>query len=210
MKNFKIVLFKNKKKKRIIKEYSKEEYALNKFNDLLKSQDIPFERMYENNNMVRYELALVNSDSTIQPNLYNSDVYGRWDKVFISNSTNHTILKIEDYKIEEKIFDHLLSKRISFYDIINVYLKKDNLKVISILNNKLVIQNEDKFSLFSLKNSDESKRLLWTIENFFISEGRNDCMFITDESSSHKKWMYDTLSKNGFNKKSLYKTKTNF
>ena len=210
MKKFKIILFKNKKKKRIIKEYSKEEYAIKKFNSLLEDNNVFFERIYENNSPVEYELGLVCSGLSVQPNLFNYDIYGRWDKVFIGNSNDHVILKIDKYPIEETVFDYQSNNKVNLNFIINTYLSTDNLKVIYILNNKMVIQDEDKFNVFSLKNKSESKRLLHTIEDYFIESGRSDCLFITDESISHKKWLYDTLCKNGFNRKLLYKTKTNF
>jgi hypothetical protein len=210
MGNFKLILFKNKKKNKIIKEYATEENALKKFNELLKNQNVIFEKLYEKNKTVNYELGLISKTDSFQPNLFKSDEYGRWDKVFVKNSEEYNIIKIEDYRVEETIFDYELNKKVGVEFMIDKYLNTDNLKVLSVLNNKLVIQNDDNFNVFSLKNCDESKRLLYTIEELFMSKGKNNCMFVNDESITYKKWLYEKLSNNGFDKKLLYRTKTTF
>ena len=209
MQNFIIVLFKNKKKKRIIKGYQRKEYAIEKYNSLIDNQDILFEVQYENDVRCNYEIALVNTTSNIQENLFKSDSYGRNNQVFIKDN-NYTIELINDFKIEEFIYDIKESKKISFMDLVKNYLSDENLKVMSVLNNKIVIQNESSFHLFTLKNEDESLRLLETSESYFISKNRTDCLFVKDSSSSHKKWLYEKLSFMGFDKQMLYRKKTNF
>ena len=209
MQNFIIVLFKNKKKKRIIKGYQRKEYAIEKYNSLIDNQDILFEVQYENDVRCNYEIALVNTTSNIQENLFKSDSYGRNNQVFIKDN-NYTIELINDFKIEEFIYDIKESKKITFMDLVKNYLSDENLKVMSVLNNKIVIQNESLFHLFTLKNEDESLRLLETSESYFISKNRTDCLFVKDSSSSHKKWLYEKLSLIGFDKKMLYRKKTNF
>ena len=209
MQNFIIVLFKNKKKKRIIKGYQRKEYAIEKYNSLIDNQDILFEVQYENDVRCNYEIALVNTTSNIQENLFKSDSYGRNNQVFIKDN-NYTIELINDFKIEEFIYDIKEAKKISFMDLVKNYLSDENLKVMSVLNNKIVIQNESSFNLFTLKNEDESLRFLETSESYFISKNRTDCLFVKDSSSSHKKWLYEKLSFIGFDKQMLYRKKTNF
>jgi len=43
-----------------------------------------------------------------------------------------------------------------------------------------------------------------------MSSGKNNCLFIRDQSSNHKKWLYNKLSELGFKKDMLYRKKTNF
>lgn len=210
MENYTIVLFKNKKKKKIIKGYSTEKNALSKFNSLLKSNDVLFDTKYENSEKVKYELALLSKIDDYQLPLYKMDEVGRNNRVFMDDQSDYTIKNISDYKLEELIYDWQSSSRISFNQLITKYCKKKDFKVISKLNNKIVIQIDEVFSLFSLKNTEDSERLIDTLESSFRELGRSDAMFIKDSTQTQRKWLYGVLEKNGFNKKKLYRQKTTF
>ncbi len=210
MENFIIVLFKNKKKKKIIKGYSTEKNALSKFNSLLKSNDVLFDTKYENSEKVKYELAILSKIDNYQLPLYKMDEVGRNNRVFMDDQSDYTIKNISDYKLEELIYDWQSSSRISFNQLIAKYCKKKDFKVISKLNNKIVIQIDEVFSLFSLKNTEDSERLIDTLESSFRELGRSDAMFIKDSTQTQRKWLYGVLEKNGFNKKKLYRQKTTF
>ena len=210
MENFIIVLFKNKKKKKIIKGYSTEKNALSKFNSLLKSNDVLFDTKYENSEKVKYELALLSKIDDYQLPLYKMDEVGRNNRVFMDDQSDYTIKNISDYKLEELIYDWQSSSRISFNHLITKYCKKKDFKVISKLNNKIVIQIDEVFSLFSLKNTEDSERLIDTLESSFRELGRSDAMFIKDSTQTQRKWLYGVLEKNGFDKKKLYRQKTTF
>ena len=84
------------------------------------------------------------------------------------------------------------------------------MKSISTLHNKLVIQINDNFNLFSLKNIDDSHRLIETMEKYFRDNNRSDSIFVKDISTTQRKWMYDLLVDNGFDKKKLYRQTTTF
>lgn len=210
MKNFLVVLFKNKKKKRIIKDYSTEKNALKKFNDLINSSEkIIFDINYENGKKSNYELLLL-SKSNQQQKIFYKDEFGRNNRVFIENNDNYSVLKISDYKIEEFIYDWRLCKRISFTDFLIIYFSDKNLKVLSLLNNKLVLQNDEKFFIFSLKNEHDAERLMYITEHQFMLSGNSNCLFVYDTSSSHKKWLYKILKEKGYKKSRLYRKSTNF
>ena len=209
MQNFVIVLFKNKKKKRIIKGYKRKDYALDKYKRLLGDQSILFEVMYENDKPCKYEISLIDTVSSYQDSLFKTDSYGRNNQVFLKNE-NYSILKIDDYKIEELIYDFNTSTKITLDEFITKYLSESNLKVLYILNNKLVLQNDLEFNIFILKNEFDSNRLLDILEVYCMSSGKNNCLFIRDQSSNHKKWLYNKLSELGFKKDMLYRKKTNF
>jgi len=210
MENFIIVLFKNKKKKKIIKGYSTEKNALSKFNSLLKSNDVLFDTKYENSEKVKYELALLSKIDDYQLPLYKMDEIGRNNRVFMDDQSGYIIKNISDYKLEELVYDWQSSSRISFNQLISKYCKKKDFKVISKLNNKIVIQIDEIFSLFSLKNTEDSERLIDTLESSFRELGRSDAMFIKDSTQTQRKWLYNVLEKNGFDKKKLYRQKTTF
>ncbi len=210
MENYIIVLFKNKKKKKIIKGYVTEKNANIKFDSLIKTNDILFEVVYENSERSKYEIGLLTRKDDYQVPLFKVDDVGRNNSVFITGESDYVIKRIENYKVEELIYDWQIENRITFDYLLSTYLPKKNIKVVSKLHNKIVIQTDDDFKLFSLKNEEDSERLLQTIESHFLKSGRSDSLFVRDESTVNRKWMYNVLEKNGFDRKKLYRQKTTF
>lgn len=208
MENFVIVLFKNKRKKKIIKGYSTIKNASNKFNELVNNNDVPFEILFENGKECNYEISLLSKKSISHNSLFKTDKYGRNQRVFLDDNDDYEITKIKNYKVEEKIFDWQENKRINFNNLIKTYLSDTNLKIISTLHNKLIIQNEDKFYVFSLKNSSDSDRLLHTVENYFMDKNKKDVLFVRVTDTIHRKWLYDNLEKYGIPRSKLYRQST--
>jgi hypothetical protein len=64
--------------------------------------------------------------------------------------------------------------------------------------------------VFSLKDKDESDRLLGELQSYFVNNNRLDAIFVRDVSSAQRKWLYDLLVGKGFDKKRLYRLKTTF
>jgi hypothetical protein len=209
MENFIIVLFKNKKKKKIIKGYVTSKNANLKYKKLIEDNNIPFEVLYESGSQCKYEIALLSKTSCNQ-DLFKIDEFGRNKKVFISDDSGYEIIKINDYSIEEKIFDSQLDKRIEFNYFIKKYFNSSELKVVSTLHNKLVLQIESDFYLFILKNIYDSERLISVLEDYFLSNGRKDCIFVRDIDTVQRKWLYESLEKSGFDRSKLYRQSTTF
>lgn len=177
---------------------------------MIKDDDVKFYVKYENTNECKYELGLLTNQQSYQPSLFLTDEVGRNISVKLENSEDYVFLNIQPYKIEERIYDWQKNERITFNELISGYCKKTTFKSISTLHNKLVIQIEDKFYLFSLKNEDDAQRLLSTIEGEFFTAGRNDAIFVRDTSTIQRKWLYDVLESNGFERKKLYRQNTTF
>ena len=59
-------MFKNKKKKKIIKGYQSEKRAISKFKSLIKENNIDFGVTYENAEYVTYELGLLTNQDSYQ------------------------------------------------------------------------------------------------------------------------------------------------
>jgi len=123
-------LFKNKKKKRIIKGYKSEKRATEKFKSLIKENNVVFDVQYENAEKSKYELALLTNTDSYQMPLFQEDELGRNEEVFISSETDYTIRQIKPFKIEEKIFDWNTNDRISFEKLIKKYCIKKEMKSI--------------------------------------------------------------------------------
>jgi hypothetical protein len=82
MPNFLIVLFKNKTKKKIINKFMTEKRANEFFNNLIvKSDNVVFERNYENGVRSDYELAILKKTTSKIEDFYIKDELGRQVKV---------------------------------------------------------------------------------------------------------------------------------
>lgn len=203
-------MFKNKKKKKLIKGYKTESNAKSKFKSILKENKVKFPVFYENAEPCNFELGLLTNQSAYQKSLFTTDDLGRNNMVKIEGESDYIFLDIKTYDIEERIYDWQTDNRITYDELVLTYCKQNTLKNISTLNNKLIIQIDEKFFLFSLKNTEDSVRLLQTMENNFMKSGRNDAFFVRDLSTVHRKWMYDLLENYGFDRKKLYRQNTTY
>jgi hypothetical protein len=210
MENYLIVLFDNKLKQKIIKKYITFKKAKQYFEKcLLKSNDVIFEKIIKNGRDCNHELGLIEMSSKQLVPVYITDEMGRNVRVRMENS-GMTLISISKYRIEEEIYDINKKEKISASTLIRRYLKKENIKMVSSLNNKIVIQNEDECLLFSLKSKEESLRFLDCLSNYFFRIKRGDCIFVKDSSSAQRKYLFNLLESKGFDKKMLYRKFTTF
>ena len=180
------------------------------FNDLMSDSDsINFNVVVENAENVVYELGLLSCIDETQLQMFKQDDFGRNVKIELTDS-EYDIIKIQKYNLPEKIYDWSKDKRINFDQMISDYFKDKSLKNVYTVNNKLIIQVDDKLNLFSLKNSQESQRLLDTLKQYMIKEKRTDSLFVKDLDTIQRKYLYSILEKNGVDKKRLYRQSTTF
>jgi hypothetical protein len=205
MVNYLVVLFKNKKRKKIINKFVTFSRAKQYYDKLLReSNDVLFNVEVENGIEVRHELGLIEmSDSQLIP-VYMTDEYGRNSQVILEED-GMTLFKIDQYKKEEKIYDLSKNKKITTQQLIKTYLKGDGLKMISSLNNKIIVQEDEKINLFTLKTESESSRFIDCLSSYFFKIKRGDCLFVKDNSSAQRKYLFNMLESYGVDKKILYR-----
>jgi hypothetical protein len=139
--------------------------------------------------------------------IFLKDELGRNIKVSLDDS-NYKITKIENYYEEELLLDCSTSKKITSKLFIEKYLKPNGFKLVSKLNNKIVVQNDDKFNLFTLKNEADSFRFIDCLVEKFKLEKRSDCIFVKDYSTNQRKYLYELLVNNGYSKDYLIRRST--
>jgi hypothetical protein len=206
--NYTIILFKNKERYKIIKNYKTYKNALPFFNSKVKeSNEVVFDVQTENGRDVNYEIALIEKTSEKLFPIYRTDEMGRNIPVQL-NDPNYAILKIEKYNIPEKVFHISKKQKISSEKLINTYLKGDSLKLVSKLNNKIIIQDENIYNLFSLKSIYDADRFLINLEKYMISNNKSNCLIVKDSSREQKKYLYEILENYGFSKQYLYRSST--
>lgn len=205
-----IVLFKNNKRKKIIKSFVRKNVAETFFESKIKiSNNVKFNVEVENALDVKYELALLSKKEDNDSILYKQDDLGRNTKIEIIDS-DYKIIKIEKYNLPEKIYDWSKNKRITFDDFFSKYFKTKEFKSVFSVNNKIVIQIDEIINIFSLKNIKECERFLFVLKEKMLEEKRSDGLFVKDMNTSHRKYLYEILEKNGIDKKRLYRQSTTF
>lgn len=208
--NYLIVLFKNKVKQRIIKKYKTSKKASDFYSYLVeKNQDVIFETKHENGKPVEYELALLEKKGNTLFPIYTKDEFGRNIRINFEDS-DYNIVKINSYKEPELIQDYQTKNKININTFINKYLSKDGIKLVSKLNNKIIVQNEEVVNLFTLKNESDAHRLIENLTERFVRLKRGDCMFVLDISSPQRKYLYTLLKEKGFNLDYLYRKETTY
>ncbi len=208
MANYAVVIFKNKSLKKILKEFITFNKAKSYYMDLKKESDeVSFDVIFENGKPCRYEIALIENSSLKLIPVYLTDEMGRSQKVKLKES-GKTISEISLFKKEEKIFDLGQNKKILPQEFLSKYLRGDGVKLVSSLNNKIIVQNDDDFKLFSLKNESEVMRFLDFLTSFLQKNKRKDCLIVKDTSTAQKKYLLELLSNKGFDKKILYRKTT--
>ena len=203
-----VVLFKNKEKKRIIKKFKTYDRAISFFNQKI-NNNIVFDKRVENGRPCSFELGLLEKDSKYFELYFVKDELGRNIKVDLDDP-DYKLLSISNHKVEELLFDISKNKKISFEYFMKTYLPKGSIKLVSKLNHKIVVQDDDKFNLFSLKCDDDCLRFLNILEFYLNERGRIDCIIVSDSSKEQKKYLYDILQSKGISKSMLYKRSTTY
>ena len=205
--NFIVVLFKDKVKRKIINKFITRKRAENFYNKLIKeSDDVIFEKEYENGISSIYEIGLLEKNKNLDVR-YIKDELGRQIKVELEDD-DYSISKIQKYRIEELIMDFKTKDKITTKELIKRYLSGSGVKMISKLNNKIIIQNEDKYDLFTLKNVYDSSRFIDRISEHFLNIGKTDCIIVKDVSTIQRKYLYEIMVEKGFPKRYLTRLST--
>lgn len=208
--NYLVVLFKNKERKKIINKFQTFVRAEKFYNNLIdKSNSVVFEIRVENAKPCEYELCLLERNNNNFDKLFVKDDLGRQILVNLDDP-EYKIIKISKYRLPEKIYDINCSEKITTGEFIKKYLPKNSIKLLSRLNNKVVLQNDNDVKLFSLKDEDESRRFLESLNDHLIELGRLDSIIVIETSQAQKKYLYGILSEMGISKQKLYRRSTTF
>lgn len=205
--NYLIVIFKNNIKSKLINKFITEDKAVNYFKGLKKKMEsVIFPVEFKNGKSVKLELALLTNKPT-KNNLFLKDDIGRQIKINLSDE-NFTIKEILKYKEEEKFLEVRKNRKLDSLEFLEKFLNKTGVKMLSKLNNKVILQNDDKVDLFTFKNIKESERFLDCLQNYLFENNKKDCIIVKDVSITQRKYLYEILVNKGFNKKYLFRQST--
>lgn len=208
--NYLVVLFKNKLRKKIINKFVTLERAKDFFdNKILENKEVYFHKQVENAKNCSFELCILEKKNSQFDSLFVKDDLGRQMKVELDDP-DYKIMKISEYKIEETIYDVTTKEKITLNEFYKKHIFRKGIILISRLNNKVVLQEDDKVRLFSLKNETESKRFLDVLNQFLFDKSINNCIVVSETSKPQKKYLYSILEDLGIEKKLLYRRSTTF
>lgn len=206
--NFQIVLFKNKIKKKIINKFKTLKKTVAQFNNLIEeSNNVIFPVKYENGSPSTYELSILEKRKSNNEKLFIKDEFGRQVKVDLDDS-DFTINKIVYFEIEEEFLDYQTKKKINSKEFIQKYLTVTGIKMISKLNNKIIVQIDEDYKLFTFKNDSDANRFLDELGQYLRKINKNDCILVKDYSTIHRKYLYDILVIQGFPRSYLQRHST--
>jgi len=205
MVNYLVVLFKNKKRKKIINKFVTLKKAKLFYQNLIKnSEEVIFPVLIEANVECKYEVGIVEMSSKQLVPIYLTDEFGRSVRVKLEEK-DMTLFEISSFKKEELLHDNQKNKKITSPELIRTYIRGGSLKMVYCLNNRIIIQQDEVFNLFTTKTESEAIRFIDCISSFFFINKRTDCLFIKDTSFPQKKYLYNLLESKGISKKILYR-----
>lgn len=201
--NYSIILYCNEKKRRTIYRCRTLKTVRIKYSKLILEGKPLFYVDNRNKKNVEYFLGLISNNPKVKKVVYTRDQFGRNMTVKIKD--HQSLLDLEPYMIEEKIYDNHSKKRITFNTLMVTLSSLSGVKMIYKLNSHIFVENDDTILFYSLKNVSDCERLI----NLLISErtrlGLSDCIFSRDMDTIHRKYLYEHLMNEGFSIKKLYR-----
>ena len=203
---YKIILFKNGKRVKCFFSSNSYKSILKKYTNIINKKKPKFVIEYLSRKKVRFEIGVVTTES-VDDIIFVKDEIGRTKEITMGNNV-YNIIKLLPYWKEEFIYDHAKKSKISYMDFLSTYLNSKDFKQVFTLNNKLIVQNEDYFNLFSLKTVSDALRLIDIVEFEIMDAGRMDCLFVRDTNTVQRKQLYDMLERKGYDRTFLRKQYT--
>tara|TARA_R110000744_G_scaffold133427_1_gene241793 strand:- start:1213 stop:1848 length:636 start_codon:yes stop_codon:yes gene_type:complete len=200
---YKIVLFKNGERNKVFFSSNSKKSILRKYTKLIEEKKPKFVTEYISRKKVMFELAIITTELS-ENTLYVKDTVGRTREITLGDS-DYTFIKMLPYWKEEGIYDHTLSEKVSFKELMSLYLVDKSFKQVFTLNNKVIVQKDELFNVFSLKTVSDALRLLTVIELEFLNNGRYDCLFVIDTNTIQRKQLYNILENAGYDRGFLRK-----
>ena len=204
--NFLVVLFKNKSRQKIIKKFIGKDNCFKFYNKFISNQNVYFPVEFENGKESKFEIAVLELNGKLSSTIHR-DEFGRNIDHKVEG-TDYMIVKIQNFKYEEMVYDIADKKKLTFLEVVNQFSKNKDLKSVFKINNKVVFQSDDIIKVYSCKTDFESKRFLDELQRYCLENKKTDYLISYSEDIAHKKELYRILTKRGFDIKMLYRRST--
>lgn len=204
--NFLVVLFKNKSRQKIIKKFIGKDNCFKFYNKFISNQNVYFPVEFENGKESKFEIAVLELNGKLSSTIHR-DEFGRNIDHKVEG-TDYMIVKIQNFKYEEMVYDIADKKKLTFLEVVNQFSKNKDLKSVFKINNKVVFQSDDIIKVYSCKTDFESKRFLDELQRYCLENKKTDYLISYSEDIAHKKELYRILTNRGFDIKMLYRRST--
>lgn len=209
---YQIVLTENRKKVKVLHEYSRE-YDVNYRFEKLKSQEafFPKTKVYKDKKLVdvNYEILLLKKREEGDQNRIVKNELGK----FVEETTNDpdwVIMDVGPYLIEENFSVSGANRKLTAKEIIEYIVtskaQKKNPKQILMLNNKIVIEGLELY-LVTCKDIEETIRLYNKIRVYCFDKGITDIIFFGSIPKENRKTWYKKIhERTGIGYNRLYRS----
>ena len=212
---YKIIITKDGKKKKVLYEGSSEDTAKEKYFNTKDKNIVLFPKKnnaYKKVKPVHYEIMFLKEKEDSDSPFYVRDELGRNKPVDIK-SDKWSLIHKDDFLYEEKFTVYGYDERLETKDIIKKILlrrnKKDKIKQINYVINKVLIYQNGDFDVIVCKNSSDAIRLYKTLREFCETNKVNNIMFTGLVGKRNRTKLYKRIvEKTGWTMNKTYRSST--
>jgi hypothetical protein len=212
---YKIIITKDGKKKKVLYEGSSEDTAKEKYFNTKDKNIVLFPKKnnaYKKVKPVHYEIIFLKEKEDSDSPFYVRDELGRNKPVDIK-SDKWSLIHKDDFLYEEKFTVYGYDERLETKDIIKKILlrrnKKDKIKQINYVINKVLIYQNGDFDVVICKNSSDARRLYKTLREFCETNKVNNIMFTGLVGKRNRTKLYKRIvEKTGWTMNKTYRSST--
>ena len=212
---YKIIITKDGKKKKVLYEGSSEDTAKEKYFNTKDKNIVLFPKKnnaYKKVKPVHYEIMFLKEKEDSDSLFYIRDELGRNKPVDIK-SDKWSLIHKDDFFYEEKFTVYGYDERLETKDIIKKILlrrnKKDKIKQINYVINKVLIYQNGYFDVVVCKNSSDARRLYKTLREFCETNKVNNIMFTGLVGKRNRTNLYKRIvEKTGWTMNKTYRSST--
>jgi hypothetical protein len=212
---YKIIITKDGKKKKVLYEGSSEDTAKEKYFNTKDKNIVLFPKKnnaYKKVKPVHYEIMFLKEKEDSDSPFYVRDELGRNKPVDIK-SDKWSLIHKDDFLYEEKFTVYGYDERLETKDIIKKILlrrnKKDKIKQINYVINKVLIYQNGDFDVVVCKNSSDARRLYKTLREFCETNKVNNIMFTGLVGKRNRTKLYKRIvEKTGWTMNKTYRSST--
>jgi hypothetical protein len=212
---YKIIITKDGKKKKVLYEGSSEDTAKEKYFNTKDKNIVLFPKKnnaYKKVKPVHYEIIFLKEKEDSDSPFYVRDELGRNKPVDIK-SDKWSLIHKDDFLYEEKFTVYGYDERLETKDIIKKILlrrnKKDKIKQINYVINKVLIYQNGDFDVVVCKNSSDARRLYKTLREFCETNKVNNIMFTGLVGKRNRTKLYKRIvEKTGWTMNKTYRSST--
>lgn len=214
--NYRIIIAKDNKKKKILYEGKNIHNAKQKFFSIVDKNKVLFPKKhnaYKKNKPVKYEILLLKEKEEDDNTYFDRDELGRTIELTVKNDS-WSIIEKRPYEYEEKFSVYGFKKRLDTISIIKLILMKDIkkehiIKQITYVHNNVTIQSDGNIDIVTCKCIDDAKRLHNLLRDFCKKNKIKNVLFLGKVSKKNRGKMYDIIiEKTGWKREKLFRTST--